>query len=62
VICLLNELLEKDKLLAYLKQKVDTFDYSIVEEGTYRIGFRIPGVQSTSFLVTIKVKYHHHSY
>lgn len=39
-----NGLLEKDKLLADLKQKVETFDYSNVEDGTYRIGFRRPGV------------------
>ncbi|MGM5693796.1 hypothetical protein [Streptococcus suis] len=57
-----NGLLEKDKLLADLKQKVETFDYSNVEDGTYRIGFRRPGVQSTSFFVTIKVKDHHHSF
>ncbi|MGQ7596532.1 hypothetical protein ACTGVC_08700 [Streptococcus suis] len=57
-----NDLVEEDKLLADLKQKVETFDYSNVEDGTYRIGFRRPGVQSTSFFVTIKVKDHHHSF
>ncbi|MCK3905012.1 hypothetical protein HCC14_05810 [Streptococcus suis] len=57
-----NDLLEEDKLLADLKQKVEAFDYSNVEDGTYRIGFRRPGVQSTSFFVTIKVKDHHHSF
>lgn len=57
-----NDLLEEDKLLADLKQKVETFDYSNVEDGTYRIGFRRPGVQSTSFFVTIKVKDHRHSF
>ncbi len=57
-----NDLVEEDKLLADLKQKVETFDYSNVEDGTYRIGFRRPGVQSTSFFVTIKVKDHHYSF
>lgn len=57
-----NDSVEDEKLVAELKQKVETFDYSSVEDGTYRIGFRRPGVQSVMFFVTIKVKNHHFSF
>ncbi|HFU3730217.1 TPA: hypothetical protein ACGO7Y_001955 [Streptococcus suis] len=52
----------EEQLVVNLRQKVESFDYSKVEDGSYRIGFRRPGVQSTSFFVTIKVKDHRHSF
>lgn len=51
-------LAKEEQLVVNLRQKVESFDYSKVEDGSYRIGFRRPGVQSTDFFVTIKVKEH----
>lgn len=54
-----EEISAKEKqLVVNLRQKVESFDYSKVEDGSYRIGFRRPEVQSTDFFVTIKVKEH----
>lgn len=51
-------LAKEEQLVVNLRQKVESFDYSKVEDGSYRIGFRRPEVQSTDFFVTIKVKEH----
>lgn len=48
----------EEQLVVNLRQKVESFDYSKIEDGSYRIGFRRPEVQSTDFFVTIKVKEH----
>lgn len=56
-----NELEEEDSIIAELKKKVESFNYSRVEDGVYCIGFRTPTTQSVAYFVTIRVKDHRYS-